>query len=677
MRPAALAIALAAFLLFLIQPLIGKVILPWFGGTPGVWTCIVLFFQSILLAGYAYAHWMGSRIPPARQPLIHLGLVAVAIWFAFPVPGDTWRPDAQTNPTFHILLLLGRHLALPGLILASTSPLLQHWLATRNPGREPYRLFAFSNAGSLLALFLFPLALEPLFSLSVQETIWSGTYVFWCLLLGAVCLKLRKPPEAAIQVDLSPPPAGEPPDLGSMRLWFLLSMCGNTLMLSITNKITLDIAAVPLLWTLPLGIYLLTFIIAFDHPRWYRRRWAMPGYFTVLPIACMGMLLYRVIPGPVMVSVFLLLLFFGCMLCHGELSRHRPDPRFLTGYYLTIASGGVAGGMIVGMIAPVLWDDYNEYPLSLIGVVILLLFSLHLSGKKREKNFITPRIGAGMASSVFLSMLALQQGHSVIHRDTIHKERSFFGTISIHELERDGRPHRILRHGNIIHGMQLLDEGHKDDPTINFAPESGIGRILSAELPKPGPRKVGIIGLGTGTLASFSRAGDKFIYFEIDPAMVRIARDYFSFLEESKGTVEILEGDARILLEQAPGFDLDLLIVDAFSSDAIPLHLLTGECFALYQRHLKPDGILLAHISNRFLDLRPAILAGASSIGREAHFRLYQPPKSDWWHVKSLWSLSTLPDQSSVVEVFGPLEQEKAEPQLLTDDHSSLIHLLK
>ncbi len=670
---AAAVIALAAFLLFLIQPLIGKVILPWFGGTPSVWTCVVLFFQSVLLLGYIYAHWLGNLKQGKLQPRIHLALIASALFFSAPLPDATWKPTAENHPTLHILMMLAAHLAIPGMLLASTSPLIQRWLTCSDPKKEPWRLFAFSNTGSLAALLLFPFAMEPLMGLEAQAKSWSSIFLLWCVLLIAFSLRTHSliPKEVSSKASSKPDPSRPP-----FKLWIFLSLCGNALMLSITGKITLDVAAVPMLWTIPLALYLGTFIVAFDHPRWYRRSWAAAGFFLMLPLTSFVMLIRHMVPGVIQILLLLSLLFSGCMLCHGELSRHKPKTELLTRYYLSIAFGGVLGGLVVGIIAPALLNDFYEFPLSLVATAVLFVISVRRSTKNSSP--IKPRTWAYIASSVFIAVLAIQQENSVLNRDAIYQDRNFFGTITIHERIRAEKKHRILRHGNIMHGMQLLnDESARRQPTINFAPESGGARILAEWPDKTSPRKIGVIGLGTGTLVTYGREGDQWVYYEIDPGMIEIARSHFTFLEETTADVTIHEGDARLVLDSSEPEEFDILIVDAFSSDSIPLHLLSEECFQIYDKHLKEGGLLLAHISNRYLDLRPVIDSAADTIGRNTLFRTYHPPKTDWWWKPSIWAVCTSDESETIKTVFEADDPTDMKNVRFTDHHAPLIKIIK
>lgn len=655
------AIFTGAFLLFMVQPLIAKYILPWFGGSPAVWTTCLLFFQVLLVGGYAYAHLSISRLSPRSQVAVHLGLVALALLLLPITPADQWKPPDGSLPVGRILVLLTRCLGLPYLVLSATGPLLQGWFTQVYPGRAPYRLYALSNAGSLLALVSYPFVVEPHLSRRAQAGWWSvGLGVFavlaaWCgaRVWSRVGLGPRAdrpgaaaPDEPFKSSSPSPSPASapsaaaEPQPGGQVRLlWWALPACGSVLLLAITNKICQDIAVIPFLWVMPLSLYLLSFIISFDSPRWYRRRiwwpalavvlaadlWLMLGASLTLPDAPVlrpvrwllaqagAMTLFKTI------ALYLVTLFVGCMVCHGELYRLRPPPAQLTRYYLSIAVGGALGGVFVAVVAPMLFSGYFELEVGLGVLAALVATVLYVDGRSPLRAGRRPWAWAG----VTLALAALASGlsyHAVAStRWALEVSRTFYGVLKVEECYAEDPEQHLLRlmHGTTTHGLQYMAPHKRNRPASYYTPTSGIGRAMRALSHVPGLH-IGVVGLGTGTMAAWGKTGDRFRFYEINPKVVDLARRRFSYLAESAAAIELALGDARLSLEREPPQQFDLLVLDAFSGDAIPVHLLTREAFAIYLRHLKPEGLLAVHISNHFLNLEPIVRRLADHFGLQA-----------------------------------------------------------
>ena len=611
-----LTIFWGAFLLFLVQPLIARFILPWFGGGPAVWTTCMLFFQLLLLGGYAYAHFSISRLTPRRQVITHLGLLALAVALLPITPGDAWKPTDGSHAAGHILLLLLGCLGLPYLVLSATGPLLQAWFSKANPGVSPYRLYALSNVGSLLALLIYPFYLEPQLSRQAQADGWSWGLAIYAGLTAWCGLKVWK--SAAADGETSKSAEEEAPASAWRKLlWFALPACGVMLLLAITNKLCQDIAVVPFLWVLPLSLYLLSFIISFDSPRWYHRGFWLPLLAILLGLVLQN--LYKAESHPditPLATLYLGTLFVACMVCHGEVYRLRPGASRLTGFYLSLSAGGAAGGLFVALAAPFVFPDYFELHLALFLTAALVLIVLRQDPTRpfREGQ-------ARWAWAVpFVALAALGYGLADVAttslRGSLSTTRGFYGVLKVNDNDagNDGLHHLTLQHGATIHGLQYVDAEKRTDPSSYYTSTSGIGRLLRAHKPGGG-RRVGAIGLGCGTLAAWGRPGDTFRFYEINDDVARLATSTFTYLKDSKAKTELVMGDARLSMEREANQQYDVIVLDAFSSDAIPVHLLTLEAFDHYQRHLKPDGAIVVHVSNRYLDLHPVVYRIADKIG--------------------------------------------------------------
>lgn len=611
-----LTIFWGAFLLFLVQPLIARFILPWFGGGPAVWTTCMLFFQLLLLGGYAYAHFSISRLTPRRQVITHLVLLALAVALLPITPGDAWKPTDGSHAAGHILLLLLGCLGLPYLVLSATGPLLQAWFSKANPGVSPYRLYALSNVGSLLALLIYPFYLEPQLSRQAQADGWSWGLAIYAGLTAWCGLKVWKSAaadgESAKQAE-----AEAPASAWRKLLWFALPACGVMLLLAITNKLCQDIAVVPFLWVLPLSLYLLSFIISFDSPRWYHRGFWLPLLAVLLGLVVQN--LYKAESHPditPLATLYLGTMFVACMVCHGEVYRLRPGASRLTGFYLSLSAGGAAGGLFVALVAPFVFPDYFELHLALFLTAALVLAVL------RQDPIRPFREGqARWAWAVpFVALAALGYGLADVAttslRGSLSTTRGFYGVLKVNDNDagNDGLHHLTLQHGATIHGLQYVDAEKRTEPSSYYTSTSGIGRLLRAHKPGGG-RRVGAIGLGCGTLAAWGRTGDTFRFYEINDDVARLATSTFTYLKDSKAKTELVMGDARLSMEREVDQQYDVIVLDAFSSDAIPVHLLTLEAFDHYQRHLKPDGAIVVHVSNRYLDLHPVVYRIADKIG--------------------------------------------------------------
>ena len=622
-----ITIFLGAFLLFLVQPMMGRFALPWFGGGSTVWTVCMLFFQSMLLVGYLYAHWLGARKTTKEQSGIHIVLLLISLLLLPAVPA---RPQASfaSDPTASMLWMLFRSVGMPYFLLASTSTLLQRWFHFMNPSVAPWRLYSLSNLGSFLALFSYPFLLEPLLRLRAQANLWSVLYGVFVLLCAMVAWKIGSVEIPAKQIELQ---MGEPPTWSDILMWLGLSACGSLLLLATTTQITHEIAPVPFLWVAPLAIYLLTFVLSFESERWYRPIVfaSLSGLMVQFACAAVSDQVSVRIGTWQQLAVCLATLFVTCMLCHGELAQWRPSPGYLTQFYLVIAAGGVLGGILAALVAPRVFNQLVEYPVALSLACVLGFLAWIKGGALSEWTSGNFAVRIPLMALVFGAVTSIVSAFSS-QRPGLDHQRNFFGVLRVAESSDKNGAFRELLHGRIRHGVQYQDPAKRTLSTTYYGPHSGVALALDAFA---GPRRAAFVGLGTGTLAAWGRSGDDFRFYEIDPAVEGIARRWFSFLSDSKAKTEIVLGDARLRMEQelAQGqqHDYDLIALDAFSGDAIPVHLLTAEAGDLYRQRLKPGGMLAIHISNRSLDLEPVARGLAQHLGWKARMVIVVPDLLD------------------------------------------------
>ncbi len=667
----AAAIFLGAFLLFLVQPIIAKQIVPWFGGSAAVWATCMVFFQMTLLVGYAYADVTTRRLTPRRQIALHIALLALSV-LALPImPDASWKPQGEENPSWRIIGLLSLTIGLPYFLLSTTSPLLQAWFARRFHHAIPYRLFALSNLASLLALLAYPVLIEPWVTTRVQSIAWSVFYALFVLLCGYAAIASARADDttqavAPGQAGASPP---EPPPSGVQQItWLTLAAMASFLLLAVTNHICQNIASLPFLWILPLSLYLASFIFCFDHPRWYRRNIFLLLVAILLPL--MGwysdsLQLKLVIP------MYLAGLFACCMFCHGELALFKPAPRYLTTYYLMISLGGAIGGLLVGLVAPYVLSGYYELAIGLVACALLLLY----------RTFRTAW-WAMFASAAVVGATGYGTGKAIDYQISNARvmTRNFYSVLKTREIA-DPVPFRSLVHGGIVHGGQLRDPELRLKPSSYFGETSGYGRMF-ASLPAA-PRKVGVIGLGAGSIIAYARKGDTFRFYEINPQVVDLAKREFSFIADTPAKIEIVLGDGRLSLEREPSQQFDVLAMDAFSGDSIPTHLLTREAMAIYMRHLKPGGVLAFQATNRFINIAPVAASLAAEYGLAAVL-ISDTPQND--EGANYWTSST--DQVLVTANRALFESEKIKSvateiavprgfRAWTDDFNNLLRVLK
>ena len=609
-------ILVSAFLFFQLQPLIGKHILPWFGGGPAIWTTCLLFFQVALLVGYGYAHIIGSRLPTRIASGLHASLLCLSV-LALPIePSPLWKFTSTDSPSVTIFVLLATTIGLPCFLLATTTPLVQKWHSMWFPKRSTYRLYALSNVGSLLALLSYPLIFEPLLSLQNQTLGWSAGYIFFvclgiwsCLRTSSIQSKLET--EASTETN---EPVSRPQPL-TIFLWIAFSATAAALLLATTNQMCQGIAVVPFLWIAPLTIYLLTFIICFDREDAYRRTifGVLLGLTSLMAIGILAAGLR--IDAEYHIIVYGVALFVCCMCCNGELVRIKPHTKHLTFFYLCIAVGGVLGGVAVAVVAPLLLTDFSEYPFLIAVCGILILFQWC---RLRIWTFDSYRLHwiigsmAGVGLSVVSAIILLGSINDTV---SILTSRNFHGVLRLTKEGAGDDETLRLSNGQVLHGAQFTSTERQSWPTTYYGPKSAVGLALSLHPKRRDSRnsalRIGVIGLGVGTIATHATASDYLRFYEINPAVIDVAMDHFTYLRQTSAEIDIVRGDARIQMEaeliRNEPQDFDILVVDAFTSDAIPIHLLTAECASIYWKHLRHDGLLLFHISNQSLDLAPVI----------------------------------------------------------------------
>lgn len=698
----AAAVFLSAFLLFQVQPLIGKCILPWFGGTPAVWTTCMLFFQVLLFGGYFYAHVLTRRCSPRLQAAVH-ALVLLCGVLALPiVPDAAWKPVGGEEPVLRIILLLAASVGLAFFALSATGPLLQRWFAQTRPGASPYRLYALSNVGSLLALVSYPFAIEPALAIGRQAELWSwGFVVFaglctacaWTMQRAAAGLpggKRGKRPGAASR-ELAP--CSTPPRLATLSsprwsdrlLWFALALAASVMLLATTNQVCLDVAAVPFLWVLPLTLYLITFIVCFESDRWYTRRMFALALAVSMAGVCIVLMKGSGASLVAQVVIYFAAMFFCAMVCHGELAKLRPEPQHLTVFYLTVAAGGAAGGVFVGVVAPAVFPTYLELHLGMLGACLLALAVFFRDRRGRLFAGRPQWAWAVLPGAVVVLAGVLKAQADASLAASLAVTRNFYGVLRVDAaFPEDPARHQLrLKHGRILHGAQFVDEEKRQLPTAYYGRDSGVGCVLR----QPGAKHVGVVGLGVGTVAAYARPGDRYRFYEINPEVIRLAQRYFTYLRDCPAETEIVIGDARLSLEVEPPQNFDVLVLDAFSGDAIPVHLLTREAASVYRRHVKPDGILAVHISNLHFDLRPVVQGIAEEFGLACE-AVFSPDNDELATRGSLWALlcrdaarlAALPiDRASSRQLAAHhgMDGPAARRILWTDERNNLFEVLR
>ena len=670
-------IFLGSFLLFLLEPLFAKLILPWFGGSAAVWATCLVFFQSALLLGYLYADITTRRLTAAQQSNLHIALLLVSLLFLPIAAHASWRPQPGSDPAWRILGLLTTSIGLPFVLLSATSPLVQTWYARARAAAEPYHLFALSNLASLLALVSFPFLIEPRMASHRQAVLWSLLFGVFVGLCSVAAWRARRDAEYATAAA-APGAVAEPnttescvgPAIAEKLLWLGLSACGSMLLLSITNHLTENVAPIPLLWVVPLALYLLTFTCAFHRPSLYSRWWVVR--LVSVALGGIGYAIYD--PSftesvQVSVPLFCVGLFLCCLFCHGELAKRRPAPNHLTSFYLMISLGGALGAVFVGLLAPHIFPAIYEFPIALVLTTAVATVVLWPEGWL-ERVF--------WAAATVVMVAVLVRSARAYDKDAILVVRNFYGALRVKEYhDWLMQPYHTLYNGRIEHGAQFVNPPQSLQPTTYYGMDSGVGVALRYY--GGSPKRVGVIGLGAGTLAAYGNTGDFFRFYEINPLIYKIAVNSFSYLLDTGARTDVVMGDARLSLQAEPPQEFDVLAVDAFSGDAIPVHLLTKEAFALYLHHVKPDGVLAIHTSNTYLDLAPVVQLLANDAGYPARLisnsddRRKLVDSSDWVLVtRNSAFLNDLVTSAWVDTITVPPRL-----RLWTDDYNNLFQILR
>lgn len=672
----AATVFLSAFLLFLVQPLIAKLILPWFGGSAVVWNTCMLFFQMLLLAGYGYAHWTIQRIDARRQFQIHSALLIVAMLVAPVLPPEWLKPSGESAPILPILAVLAVSIGLPYFLLSSTSPLLQAWYSRVHNAAPPYRLFALSNFASLLALLAYPVAIEPFLPAGYQAHAWRAAFAAFGLFCIYTAWKAANavPATAAETATVEEVAVPEPPTAKDYVTWITLASLPSMLFLSFTSHLVQNVASIPFLWVIPLSMYLLSFILVFDSDRIYK-----PIVFRILSPIALGALLYGIhlsdsdtkLHYQLGAAAASLLIF--CTFCHGELAVRKPHPRYLTSFFLMMSVGGAIGGFLISIVAPLVLPGYFELFVALVLFGTASLMVLYRSHWSTDILWTAATVGAVVLA--YSEIKTTSAGSRVM-------VRNYYGSMRVQD-STDGEDRstwtRTLIHGTINHGLQFLSDDRYLLPTTYYGPNSGIGLAIANTWHMN--QRVGLIGLGTGTLSSYARKGDYYRIYEINPLVLDIARNEFRYLKGCRGTCEVVLGDARLSLERDPIQKFDVLAVDAFSGDSIPVHLLTKEAFQLYFRHMpSPDAVLAVHVSNKHLRLGPVVERIATSMGLKT-LEIDNEEIDDAQVFSSDWVLVFRPEASinnmPLVTTAGTPVAARPELRTWTDDYSNLFQIWK
>lgn len=720
----AVTIFSSAFLLFQVQPLISKFILPWFGGSPAVWTAAMLFFQIALFGGYLYAHLTCTYLRPRGQFLVHVALLLAAAALALYTrisPSDALKPaGTESSPLFQILLVLTASVGLPYFALSSTGPLLQKWFSDAFEGASPYRLFALSNVGSLLALLSYPFFFEVYWDSSQQASMWSwGFAVFAGCCIFCAWWTFRARSEFGSDCRQSAAPARSSPESvpagWQWTAWIVLPALASIMFLAVTNEVCQNVATVPLLWIIPLSLYLISFIVAFDHPRWYMRPVCAVGAMLLLvylsnfhrisemSAAIVGWIVGQASETALVLdswimqcAIYFLALFLVCLICHCELAHLRPSPRYLTAYFLSMSLGGACGGIFVNLCAPHLFTTFFELPLGMLASIGMAAMALGIHVKLLGKSTSWATGVALVAALPALSCVMYWQFDFDVTADrksspiTIYQGRNFFGLVGVQHRSRDDAEWENFAFfsGHILHGRQIADPARRMNTEIAYwGPGTGCRRALEYKIKQQPNCRIGVLGLGVGTIAGFAKAGDYLRMYEINPQVIDIANRYFYFLKDCPAKQDIVLGDARLQLERelaesgGKGHQFDVLCLDAFSGDAVPTHLLTTEAFALYKRHLKPDGIMVLNITNTYLDLFPVVTKLAEAHGFQ-YTRTYLPKDPDRPIYRTYYALVTNDQdflrQTPEVLVDMPAALQKLrEVPLWTDRYHNLFQILQ
>lgn len=645
----------------------------------------MLFFQTLLCGGYTYSHLLTDKMPTRWQAMLHVTLLVVSLAFLNILPSIDWKPDGNASPTLRIALLLISTVGLPYFILSTTGPLLLRWFSLIEPGTSPYRLYALSNAGSLIALLSYPILFEPQMRITTQANSWSVAFCVFAALCVACGVRLwRLPHIAPVHQETRKSGSGKskPVSIGTCLIWFMLAMVASTMLLAETNEVCQDVAVIPFLWVIPLSLYLLSFILCFESDRWYRRSWYALSTASLVLAICWLQSFGSKTFLPLQLAIYFGTLFSICMLCHGELARMRPAAESLTAFYLTLSAGGAGGGLFVGLLAPMIFPAFWELYLGLLAtcVIAVIVYSDHRGWTAEDKG--PPMIWVGLAIMLFVGVGLVFSASVMSYTESIAMLRNFYGVLEIETDEIEDAV--VLRHGRIMHGIQL--RGIPSLPTMYYGFDTGVGRSIEELRTREQPLRIGLVGLGAGTLAAYGKEGDTFRFYEINENVTRLAEEHFTFLKNCPSQLDIIHGDARLVLENETPQNFDLLVLDAFSGDAVPTHLLTREAMQVYLKHLQPDGLIAIHISNLHFDLRRVTDALAAASDLHAITLETVPVMDKKTGTQSLiepgsrWVLMTRDAELLNQPRYKQIEAKDTVPKerqvLWTDDFSNLIEVL-
>lgn len=689
----AITIFTSAFLLFQVQPLISKFILPWFGGSPAVWTTAMLFFQCLLFAGYAYAHVVTKYLSLDRHLKLHVALLILSSFAAFFVaPNPAFRPEGDENPSLRILLLLASCVGLPYFTLASTGPLVSAWFAIVYAGKSPYRLYSLSNVGSFAALVSFPYLFEPYFKVQHMGIAWTGIYLVFALVCSMTAIQLlgfinpAKKTDSKLDALSKANPVPSHPTMAQRIAWLGLPALASLTMIAATDHVSHNIAPEPRLWITTLGLYLMTFIITFDHPRWFHSRIVSAlTFFGILLLVTRAELLdFLGINWDFGVSELrwshIIVMFLICFLCHGQLIRLRPASNsYLTEFYLCISAGGALGGLFASLIATNLFDDYYEWPLCMIlGVTLSLCVLLYPLMTNSEVMVRYPISKYAIPLFCLLTATAFigywddplgwwSSSSGEYESKHLVAKRNFYGTVSVEDQIHRTNPidsYRGFYSGSVTHGIQRLSPEVRHIPTAYYGIESGVYETFHYARQRQPALKMAIVGLGAGALALGGRQQDEIDFYEINPYVVELAKKYFTYLDDCSSKINIILGDGRLKLEHAKPESYDIIMLDAFTGGSVPVHLLTQEAFKIYRERLKPDGFLVVHITNKYLNLYPVVKTHAENLGMGYRSK-FLPADFDNFIRRSHYV--TITNDKKFIELFPSVHPP------IYDDHDNII----
>lgn len=689
-----LPVILGAFLLFQVQPLIARMLLPAFGGGASVWTACMLFFQVLLLAGYAYAHGL-SRVPLNRQLQLHCGVLLLSV-LALPIGlAEDFVAEPQA-PLLQLVVALFLSVGIPYTVLSATGPLLQQWFAKQFSDRSPYYLYAWSNTASLAALLSFPFLIEPHLDRYWQTRSWSVAFIGYLTLMLFLMFKLWRA-EPTLQLQSEAADNKGPSSLSAAGkapwYWLLYSALGVVFLVATTNAMTQNVAPVPFLWVVPLAIYLLTFIVSFQSTQWYQRSY---GIWVLGLISLIAVMMHFIGTQFNLVSqlcIYLGLLTVGCLICHAELAKAKPESQQLTGFYLMLALGGCVGSGFVAFGATLLFDQFMEFPLAFVALLLLMALQLLSTPINTTSGAIATRVmqffwqttwrRSGFIAFTFavLSGALLHELNQLYSQSDVYRSRNFYGVLSVKDVMVDGNMERRLIDGSTSHGTQYQAAALKNQPLSYYRPGTGAAQALALKSAEKGAVNAGFIGLGAGTLAAYGTSEDRYRFYELNPAVIDVAQQYFSYLSDSKAQIELVEGDGRVSLQQEMSQgqlqQFDVLVIDAFAGDSIPQHLLTIEAMALYQQHLAADGIIAVHISNTHLDLLPLMVGTAAAMGWHVDYFMTAATPAHAHQTEWVWLSRQPQTQQESADKVNVIDLKGKKPLKWSDQYSDLFSLLK